>query len=178
MTDMTLKHTVSPSGKTHRLTDPKSGASVQLAYTTKPRFFDQVQGDLIRKFSSEIFPVVIGMIPVHIDPGLQDRGEPAPNLDHLRGFLAGMDAAEITPLAEHAALVARTREQIARLEAQRGGLSLAELASQPPTSYPGGGPITGALPADDALSQALPLTAARRAAEGVRRVRDAERNGW
>lgn len=155
MNPMTLKHTVSPSGKTHRLTDPKTGQSVQLAYQSRPQFFDQVQGDLIRKFSREIFPVVIGQLPWRTDPAILDRGQSAPSLEYLRGYLAGLEIATETARADHAALVKSTREQIAALE-----------AAQSPSLFP--------------VGQSAPRekSSRERASEAVRRVRDAEDRGW
>lgn len=136
MSSMTFKHTKSPSGRTHALTDTKTGQSVTKHYTTKPRFDDQVQGDLIREFSRTIFPVVIGVLPVRIDPELLDKGQKAPSLDFLRGYLEGLEYG----IAPRTDAIRRTREQIARLEAAQDGLSASQLAQ----GIPGSGVVHGA----------------------------------
>ncbi len=150
MSPMTLKHTKSPTGRTHRLTDPKSGQCVTKHYVETPRFDDQVQGDLIREFSRTIFPVVIGILPTSIDPMLRDKGQKAPNLDYLRGYLAGLTAKEMGAQRTH--VIKSTREQIARLEAQIGVTPQAPAYGGPvheggiprdsnPLTRPGGGNV-------------------------------------
>ncbi|WNN95121.1 hypothetical protein SEA_MAGRITTE_170 [Microbacterium phage Magritte] len=152
MSHMTLKHTVSPSGKTHRLTDPKTGQFVQLQYQSKPQFTDQVQGDLIRKYSREIFPVVIGQLPWRTDPELMDKGQREPSLDYLRGYLAGL---EMGGQQRNRDAILGVREQIAALE-----------AAQSPSLFP--------------VGQSAPRekSSRERASEAVRQVRDAEDRGW
>lgn len=83
-----LRHTKSPSGRTHRLTHtggrtgnlrvfpgvPGTVTETTIRYKSAPRFDDQVQGDLIRRFENEhpgILPAV-GILPVTIDPNLSD----------------------------------------------------------------------------------------------------------
>lgn len=136
MSPMTLKHTVSPSGKTHRLTDPKTGQFVQLQYQSKPQFADQVQGDLIRKYSREIFPVVIGRLDWSTDPTLLDKGQKAPSLDYLRGYFAGLNYASGEHSRAIEKVIRETREQIAKLEAQQTGVSISEIAYGGPTQGP------------------------------------------
>lgn len=135
MSPMTLKHTKSPSGRTHQLTDPKTGQAVTKHYATTPQYDDQVQGDLIREFSRTIFPVVIGRLPVHIDPDLLDKGQKPHSLEYLRGYLAGLEIARGQGQQRNRDAIEEVREKIAKLEAQRGGLSLSEIAQ--------GGPVNG-----------------------------------
>ena len=122
-----MKHTKSPSGKTHRLTD-RQGESVTLRYRERPQFDDQVQGDLIRSYRTK----------------------------------TGSGAT------------------IGRLEAAQRGYATA------PLNVGAGGPISGIPPqgpppaAGAASIQINEVERPRvsRLDEGVRRVREAERNGW
>jgi hypothetical protein len=82
-----IRHTKSTSGRTHRLTvtHPPTGnwkkvpgkvEVVTLRYTSAPRFDDQVQGDLVRKYWAEggkVWP--IGRVPEspRIDPALDEE---------------------------------------------------------------------------------------------------------
>lgn len=81
-----IRHTKSFDGRVHRLTHtgaptgnlrkiPGAIHYVELRYRTAPRFDDQVQGDLIRKFWKEHPGVqdVIGRVPFspQIDPALK-----------------------------------------------------------------------------------------------------------
>ena len=64
-----MKHTRSTSGRTHRLTH--GSAFVELRYTQAPRFTDQVQGDLIRKYHSTYDENVrVGVLPCTVDTSL------------------------------------------------------------------------------------------------------------
>lgn len=174
-----MKHTKSPSGKTHRLTDRK-GESVTLRYRERPQFDDQVQGDLIRAYRTKTGSgEAIGIIPVHVDAALLDNGQQAPSLDYLRGYLAGLEAEGLK-----STLVRETRQQIAALEATQRGYSTA------PLNVGAGGPISGIPPQGPPPAGGVAAGAAsiqineverprvNRLDEGVRRVREAERNGW
>lgn len=175
MSLMTLKHTKSPSGKTHALTDPKTGQAVTKHFHIRPQFDDQVQGDLIREFSRTIFPVVIGQLPVHVDPALLDKGQKAPSLDYLRGYLDGLEGGYGQGQQSIRDEVKRTREQIARLEAQRNGVSISEIAYGGPVVNQGPPPAAGA--ASIQINQ-VERPQVNRLSAGVRRVRDAEERGW
>lgn len=111
-----MKHTKSPSGRTHRLTEPRSGLHVEIRYRNAPQYDDQVQGDLARKFTREIHPIVLGMVPVHVDATLLDAGQIAPSLDYLKGYLAGLTATETG--ANRTRVIRETREQISKLRAK------------------------------------------------------------
>jgi len=120
-----MKHTKSPSGKTHRLQDEK-GTYVVLRYQTKPRFDDQVQGDLIRAYREKTGSGrTIGVLPVHVDAALLDADQTEPSLDYLRGYLAGLEVGSMPPVSETAALIRDTRDRIARLEAAQRGYQTA-----------------------------------------------------
>lgn len=121
MSSMSLKHTKSPSGKTHVLTHVSKHpvptvTEVAIRYRETPQYDDQVQGDLFRKMQAEHgLAYGVGILPVTIDPDLLDRGQQAPNLDYLRGYLAGLT--EDPSMRHLSVLIRRTKEQIAKLEA-------------------------------------------------------------
>ncbi len=118
-----IRHTRSTSGRTHRLTltHPDTGnykkvpgrvEIVELRYATSPRFNDQVQGDLIRKYWAEGGQVSpIGHIPFggEVDPELDkeesERNTPSPArvadiaMEH---FHLHMEAHEVRALIESA----------------------------------------------------------------------------
>lgn len=82
---MKFLHTISTSGKTHRLAG--GGHEVTIRYRERPLFSDQVQGDLIRKLwetvpggSATTGP--IGRVPVQTEPQLDqeelDLSRPTP----------------------------------------------------------------------------------------------------
>jgi hypothetical protein len=107
-------HTKSPSGRTHVLTD--KGLSVTLRYHEAPRFDDQVQGDLMRKFQREVNPkFTAGIIPVKVDPTIIDRGARPQSPDYLRGYLAGLEAARLNP-GSILVMLDVTRERLAAAE--------------------------------------------------------------
>lgn len=80
-----ITHTHSTSGRTHRITHRSAptgrGGTVPgvetvstVTYAVKPQFFDQVQGDLIRRHRFEhpgVMPPV-GWLPVRVDPSLDE----------------------------------------------------------------------------------------------------------
>lgn len=147
-----MKHTKSPSGRTHRLTDEK-GTSVVLRYQTKPRFDDQVQGDLIRAYREKTGSGrAIGILPVHVDAALLDADQTEPSLDFLRGYLAGL---EEDRFGRNTA-IQKTREQIARLEAAQRGYQTA--------------PVN--------VGRSEPREKPNRLSAGVAAVKEAEARGW
>lgn len=110
-----MKHTKSPSGRTHRLTE-RNGDAVTIRYQTTPQFDDQVQGDLVRKWRDTYAPNThVGILPVFVDAALLDRGQTAPSLDYLKGYLAGLETAD-----RRHSQIATTQQQIAKLEHTHG----------------------------------------------------------
>lgn len=151
-----MKHTKSPSGKTHALTS-RTGEAVVLRYRERPQFDDQVQGDLIRKYRAETGdPTPIGILPVFVDAALLDRDQQAPSLDYLRGYLEGLQG--VHGNASRADAIQRTRTEIARLEAAQRGYETA--------------------PLNVGVGETREKSSRERASEAVRRVRDAEDRGW
>lgn len=169
----TMKHTKSPSGKTHRLQDEK-GTYVVLRYRHRPDFDDQVQGDLIRKYREKTGSArPIGVLPVHVDAALLDQGQQQPSLDYLRGYLEGLEYEAMQP---RAAAIRNTRAQIAALEAAQRGLATSPLVpgtGGPISSIPPQGPPPAAGAASIQINQVQPpLIPGLAAAEHQRRMRE------
>lgn len=179
---MSLKHTKSPSGKTHRLTyktahQPPQVTEVTLRYRESPQFDDQVQGDLLRKMQRDYgLAYGVGRLSTYIDPDLLDRDQKPHSLDYLRGYLAGLEIARGQGQQANRDAITTAREQIAKLEAQQTGISISEIAH--------GGPTQGPPPAAGAASVVIDQIqinepVRNRLAEGVRRVKRAEElGGW
>lgn len=180
---MSLKHTKSPSGKTHRLTHKSPHPvpvvrSVTLHYRERPQFDDQVQGDLIRKMQAEHnLAWGVGSLYVSIDPDLLDKGQKPHSLDYLRGYLAGLEIARGQGQQANRDAITKAREQIAKLEAQQSGIGISEIAyGGPVVNVQGPPPAAGA--ASIQVNVVQNRVGERRLDEGVRRVRDAEERGW
>jgi hypothetical protein len=120
---MKIRHTKSSSGRTHRLTitHPASGnyekipgkvETVTLRYREAPRYDDQVQGDLIRKYWREGGTVSpIGRIPdsPSVDPALDEEEATRGRLTlaqvadvAMERFHLHMEADEVRALSESA----------------------------------------------------------------------------
>lgn len=173
-----MKHTKSPSGKTHRLTDRK-GESVTLRYRERPQFDDQVQGDLIRAYRTKTGSgATIGRLDTFVDAALLDKGQQEPSLDYLRGYLFGLEAGYGQGQQHIRDAISEVREQIARLEAQQSGISRVAMEGRGETSRTvHGGPPPAAGAASIQINE-VERPRVNRLDEGVRRVREAERNGW
>ena len=169
-----MKHTKSPSGRTHRLQDEK-GTYVVLRYRHRPDFDDQVQGDLIRKYREKTgSPRPIGTLPVHVDAALLDKDQQQPSLDYLRGYLEGLEG--VRGNASRADAIRNTRAQIAALEAAQRGLATSPLVpgtGGPISSIPPQGPPPAAGAASIQINQVQPpLIPGLAAAEHQRRMRE------
>lgn len=185
---MSLKHTKSPSGKTHRLTHKTAHpvpveTAVTLRYLQAPQYDDQVQGDLIRKMQREHgLAMGVGILPVTIELDLRDSDQQEPSLDYLRGYLAGLEGGYGQGQQHIRDAIQRTREQIAKLEAEP---TLAERYQAMGRRYmETSGMGTGAPTGESAEGRDAGLGDASRpsrmdpTSEAIRRIKDAEARGW